>query len=74
MDTNCTCYMCVSVQVLLSPEYLPAMKKRKSSDAFGDTAGNLGTAMDELMRHQPSLREPAISAIIGVGSQIFLAW
>ena len=52
--------------MLLSPEYLPAMRKRKSSDAFGDTANNLGTAMDELMRHQPSLRVAAIKAIIGV--------
>lgn len=42
------------------------MRKRKSSDAFGDTANNLGTAMDELMRHQPSLRIAAIKAIIGV--------
>lgn len=54
------------VQVLVLPEYLPAMRKRKSSDTFGDTASNLGTAMDELMRHQPSLRVPAIKAIIGV--------
>ncbi len=30
----------------------------------GDTASNLGNAMDELMRHQPSLRTDATKAII----------
>lgn len=30
----------------------------------GDTASNLGNAMDELMRHQPSLKTAATSAII----------
>lgn len=51
-------------KVLLSPEYLPAMRRRRSSDPMGDTAGNLGTSMDELMRHQPSLRTDATAAII----------
>lgn len=32
----------------------------------GDTASNLGNAMDELMRHQPSLRTDATKAIIKV--------
>ena len=32
--------------------------------ALGDTASNLGNAMDELMRHQPSLKTAATSAII----------
>ena len=32
----------------------------------GDTASNLGNAMDELMRHQPSLRIDATKAIIRV--------
>ena len=32
----------------------------------GDTASNLGNAMDELMRHQPSLRSDATKAIIKV--------
>ena len=31
---------------------------------MGDTASNLGNAMDELMRHQPSLKEAATGAII----------
>ena len=31
---------------------------------LGDTASNLGNAMDELMRHQPSLRTDATRAII----------
>ena len=37
----------------------------------GDTASNLGNAMDELMRHQPSLRTDATKAIIKV---IVLMW
>ena len=49
------------------------MRRRKSSDTFGDTAHNLGTAMDELMRHQPSLRTEAIKSIIGVGYQASLS-
>lgn len=40
------------------------MRRRRSSDPLGDTASNLGNAMDELMRHQPSLKESATSAII----------
>lgn len=54
-------------QVLLSPDYLAAMRRRRSSDPMGDTASNLGNAMDELMRHQPSLRVDATAAIIKVG-------
>ena len=52
------------MQVLLSPDYLPAMRRRRSSDPMGDTASNLGNAMDELMRHQPSLKQAATKAII----------
>lgn len=51
-------------KVLLSPDYLPAMRRRRSSDALGDTASSLGTAMDELMRHQPMLKTDAMKAII----------
>lgn len=51
-------------KVLLSPNYLPAMRRRRSSDPLGDTASNLGNAMDELMRHQPSLKVDATAAII----------
>lgn len=53
-------------RVLLSPNYLSAMRRRRSSDPIGDTASNLGNAMDELMRHQPSLKSDAIAAIIKV--------
>lgn len=35
----------------------------------GDTASNLGSAVDELMRHQPTLKTDATTAIIKVGSQ-----
>lgn len=51
-------------RVLVSPDYLPAMRRRRSSDPLNDTASNLGNAMDELMRHQPSLRTDATAAII----------
>lgn len=51
-------------KVLLSPVYLTAMKRRRSSDPMGDTASNLGNAMDELMRHQPSLKTEATKSII----------
>jgi len=33
---------------------------------LGDTASSLGSAVDELMRHQPSLRSEATKAIIKV--------
>lgn len=51
-------------KVLLSPEYLPAMRRRRTAEPMGDTASNLGNAMDELMRHQPSLKVAATNAII----------
>ncbi|KAL7301215.1 hypothetical protein TKK_0006181 [Trichogramma kaykai] len=51
-------------KVLLSPTYLSAMRRRRSADPLGDTASNLGNAMDELMRHQPSLKEDAMKAIV----------
>lgn len=74
-------------KVLLSPDYLPAMKRRRSSDlpgnfsniddlhclpvmptlyVAGDTATSLGSAVDELMRHQPSLRSEAIGGIVSL--------
>lgn len=42
------------------------MRRRRSSDPMGDTATNLGNAMDELMRHQPSLRTDATTGIINL--------
>jgi hypothetical protein len=58
------------LQVLLSPDYLPAMRRRRSADPLGDTASNLGNAMDELMRHQPSLKQAATAAIIKLLEQV----
>jgi E3 ubiquitin-protein ligase HUWE1 len=57
-------------RVLLSPDYLSAMRRRRSSDPLGDTASNLGSSMDELLRHEPSLRVDAIAAIIGLLKEI----
>jgi len=39
---------------------------RRYLSAVGETASNLGTAMDELMRHQPTLKTDAMTAIIKV--------
>ena len=58
--------------VLVSPEYLPAMRKKKGTDQVGDTASSLGVAMDELMRHQPALRINVIAALIRVS--LCLSW
>lgn len=52
-------------RVLISPDYLPAMRRRKA-DLANDTATNLGNSMDELMRHQPGLRADVVSAIINL--------
>ncbi|GCB69809.1 hypothetical protein scyTo_0012493 [Scyliorhinus torazame] len=57
-------------KVLLSPDYLPAMRRRRSSDPLGDTASNLGSAVDELMRHQPTLKTDATAAIIKLLEEI----
>lgn len=53
-------------KVLLSANYLTAMRRRRSADQMGDTATNLGNAMDELMRHQPTLKVAAMTAIISL--------
>ncbi|XP_067638187.1 E3 ubiquitin-protein ligase HUWE1 isoform X2 [Eurosta solidaginis] len=52
------------LKVLLSPDYLVAMRRRRSSDPLGDTSTNLGNAMDDLMKHHPYLRTDAIEAIV----------
>lgn len=36
----------------------------------GDTASNLGNAMDELMRHQPTLRSATMKAIYGLLTEL----
>ena len=51
-------------RVLLSPEYLPAMRRRRGTDTIYGTASSLGNAVDELMRHQLSLRTEAMKSII----------
>lgn len=51
-------------KILISPTYLAAMRRRRSSEPMSDTACNLGNAMDELMRHQPSLKADAIAALV----------
>lgn len=56
-------------KIFLSPDYLQAMRRRRS-ESIGDTATSLGNAMDELMRHQPSLRVEAIKAIIKLLEEI----
>ncbi|CAF1298860.1 unnamed protein product [Adineta ricciae] len=57
-------------RVLLSPEYLPAMRRRRGTDTVYGTASNLGNAVDELMRHQVSLRTEAMKSIITLLEQL----
>lgn len=77
-------------QVLLSPDYLPAMRRRRNAaeqmatnlnssaaaaaaaaaSSSSGTASQLGSAMDELMRHQPSLRIEAMNSIIKLLQQL----
>lgn len=59
-------------KVLLSPVYLSAMRRRRSADPLGDTATNLGNAMDELMRHQPSLKADSMAAIVKLLQELCL--
>lgn len=61
-------------QVLLSQEYLPAMKRRRSGDPVGETAVSLGAAIDELMRHQPTLKQSAMEAIVKVPSAFLILY
>ena len=56
--------------VLLSPEYLPAMRRRRGTETSYGTASNLGNAVDELMRHQVSLRTEAMKSIIKLLEQL----
>lgn len=56
--------------VLLSPEYLPAMRRRRGTDTLYGTAASLGNAVDELMRHQVSLRTEAMKSIIKLLEQL----
>lgn len=57
-------------RVLLSPEYLPAMRRRRGTDTIYGTASSLGNAVDELMRHQLSLRTEAMKSIITLLEQL----
>lgn len=50
-------------KIFLSPDYLQAMRRRRS-ESITDTATCLGNAIDELMRHQPTLKCVAISSIV----------
>ena len=57
-------------RVLLLPEYLPAMRRRRGADNTYGTASTLGNAVDELMRHQVSLRTEAMKSIIVLLEQL----
>lgn len=56
--------------MLISADYLPAMRRRRTAEPMGDTASNLGNAVDELMRHQPSLKVVAMHSMVEVSSGI----
>lgn len=53
-------------RMLISSDYLPAMRRRRTAEPMGDTASNLGNSVDELMRHQPSLRVVAMHSMVEV--------
>ncbi|XP_031573679.1 E3 ubiquitin-protein ligase HUWE1-like isoform X3 [Actinia tenebrosa] len=57
-------------KVMLSLEYLPAMRRKKATEELGETASNLGIAMDELMRHQPTLKSDAMKAVVKLLQQV----
>ncbi|OQV13392.1 E3 ubiquitin-protein ligase HUWE1 [Hypsibius exemplaris] len=57
-------------KVLLSPGYLVAMRRRRNGEGHGDMAAGLGAAVDELMRHQPSLRTQAMQDIVKLLNQL----
>lgn len=42
------------------------MRKRRNSESMNDTAISLGAAIDEIMRHQPTLKSKAMEAVIRV--------
>ena len=42
------------------------MSRKYLSSMGNDTAAAMGSAMDELLRHQPALREPGIKAIVAM--------
>ena len=46
------------------------MRRRRTGESHGDTAAGLGAAVDELMRHQPSLRIQAMQDIVKVCASI----
>jgi E3 ubiquitin-protein ligase HUWE1 len=57
-------------RVLLSPEYLPAMRRKCGTDTIYGTVLNLGNAVDELMRHQVRLRTEVMTTIITLLEQL----
>ena len=58
---GCGCCLVGVVIVIINPWALVSVFY-----FVGDTANNLGGAMDELMRHQPLLRTSVMSAVIRV--------
>ena len=42
------------------------MRRRRTNEGYGDTAASLGGAVDELMRHQPTLRAQAMQDVVKV--------
>lgn len=64
METNCLCRLLpMASSLLVKPATYPGVGSFLDS---GDTASNLGSAVDELMRHQPTLKTDATTAIIKV--------
>ncbi|PAV89438.1 hypothetical protein WR25_24388 [Diploscapter pachys] len=51
-------------KIIISIKFLTTMKKRRSE--MTDAAQNVGTALDDLLRHQPTLRQSMLNSLIKI--------
>jgi len=72
---NCIIFSCSVVRWHCCCVNVDVIVRHGGLCVLGDTASSLGSAVDELMRHQPSLRSEATKAIIKVCSlfSVFIA-
>ncbi|XP_003380634.1 putative HECT-domain protein [Trichinella spiralis] len=56
--------------LLISPNYLNALRKVRSLEDVNNTAFILGSMIDQLLRHQPRLKSDAIHAVVELLRQL----
>ncbi|CAD5226865.1 unnamed protein product [Bursaphelenchus xylophilus] len=56
------------LKLIFSAKFVQTLKKRKNE--LNDLSSQLGTTFDELMRHQPTLRKPLISALADTAKEL----